>query len=104
MFSNENKNNNNITINIGKKLYQEKDYPLESKIVSENKDAGLIQRESNWRGEIKGFNLFPDGNIHGSGISFVRVNNGVSISHWQGTFILIDRASNNTITPITTKK
>lgn len=82
---NENKNNHTL-ISIGKKLYEEKDYPLESKIISEDKINGLIQRESTWRGQIKGFNLFPDGSLQGSGISYVH-SNGVSISHWQGTFI-----------------
>jgi hypothetical protein len=94
---------NDMTISIGKKLYEEKDYPLESKIVSEDKVSGLIQRESSWRGEVKGFNLFPDGSLQGSGMSFIH-SNGVSISHWQGTFIPIDRVSNNSIsTPITFK-
>jgi hypothetical protein len=82
MYNEINDNNNNVVIHMGKKLYEEKDYPIESKIISEDKDNGLIQRESSWKGEIKGFNLFPDGNLHGSGISFVH-NNGVSISHWQ---------------------
>jgi hypothetical protein len=94
MYHEINDNNNNIEINIGKKLYEEKDYPLESKIISEDKDNGFIQRESNWRGEIKGFNLFPDGNLKGSGISYIH-NNGVSISHWQGTFIPINSESND---------
>jgi hypothetical protein len=94
---------NDIGISIGKKLYEEKDYHLESKIISEDKDNGLIQRESRWRGEVKGFNLFPDGSLQGSGMSFIH-SNGVSISHWQGTFIPIDRVSNNSIsTPITFK-
>ncbi len=56
-------NDNDIAISIGKKLYEEKDYPLESKIIAEDKDNEIIQRESRWRGEIKGFNLFPDGNL-----------------------------------------
>src|SRR6476620_9915938 len=71
MYSDFNDNNNNIVIHIGKKLYEEKDYPLESRIISEDKDNGLIQRESSWRGKIKGFNLFPDGNLQGSGISYI---------------------------------
>jgi len=82
MYSSSNGNNNNIVIHIGKKLYEEKDYPIESKIISEDKDNGLIQRESSWIGDIKGFNLFPDGKLQGSGISYIH-NNGVSISHWQ---------------------
>jgi hypothetical protein len=92
MYSSFNDNNNNIVFHIGKKLYEEKDYPIESKIISKDKDNGIIQRESNWRGEIKGFNLFPDGNLQGSGISYIH-NNGVSISHWQGTFVPINSES-----------
>jgi hypothetical protein len=46
MYNETNDNNNNIVIYIGKKLYEEKDYPIESKIISEGKDNGLIQRES----------------------------------------------------------
>jgi hypothetical protein len=97
------KKDSDIAITIGKKLYEEKDYPLESNIISEDKDSGLIQRESKWRGEIKGFNLFPDGSLQGSGISFVH-SNGVSISHWQGIFIPIDRFNNNSITKTITFK
>ena len=89
-------NNNNIVIHIGKKLYEEKDYPLESRIISEDKDNGLIQRESSWIGDIKGFNLFPDGKLQGSGISYIH-NNGVSISHWQGTFIPINSEGKESI-------
>jgi hypothetical protein len=98
---NGNKNNHTV-ISIGKKLYEEKDYPLESKIISEDKISGLIQRESSWRGQIKGFNLFPDGSLQGSGISFVHCN-GVSISHWQGTFIPVGRSTNNSTTDINFK-
>ena len=65
MYHETNGNNNNIVIHIGKKLYEETDYPIESKIISEDKDNGLIQRESSWRGEIKGFNLFPNGKLQG---------------------------------------
>ena len=101
-MNNENKDSDS-SISIGKKLYEEKDYPLESKIISEDKDSGVIQRESIWRGEIKGFNLFPDGSLQGSGISFVH-SNGILISHWQGTFIPIDRFSNNPITKTITFK
>ena len=63
MYSENNDKDNGIVISIGKKLYEEKDYPLESRIISEVKDSGIIKRESSWRGEIKGFNLFPDGNL-----------------------------------------
>ena len=94
---------NNIVIHIGKKLYEEKDYPIESKIISEDKNNGLIQRESSWRGEIKGFNLFPDGNLQGSGISYIH-SNGVSISRWQGTFIPVNSENNNGSTTTITFK
>ena len=97
MYNETNDNNNNIVIYIGKKLYEEKDYPIESKIISEGKDNGLIQRESSWRGEIKGFNLFPDGNLQGSGISYV-YNNGISISHWEGTFIPLNSLTSDAST------
>ncbi len=39
--------------------------------------------------------MFPDGNLQGSNVSFVH-GNGISISHSQGTFILVNRTSNNT--------
>ena len=101
MYSENNDKDNDIVISIGKKLYEEKDYPLESKIISEDKDSGIIKRESSWRGEIKGFNLFPDGNLQGSGASFVH-SNGVLISHWQGTFTPANKSSNNTTNNTTT--
>jgi hypothetical protein len=102
MYHETNDNNNNIVIQIGKKLYEEKDYPLESRIISEDKDNRVVQRESRWSGEIKGFNSFPDGNLQGSGISYIH-GNGVSISHWQGTFIPINSSSSNESTTITFK-
>jgi hypothetical protein len=80
-------------------LYEEKDYPLESKIIFENKDNGMIQRESSWRDELKGFNLFADGNLKGSDISYIHAN-GVSISHWQGTFIPINSSPSDESTRI----
>jgi hypothetical protein len=89
------KGDQNIIISMGKKLYEERDYPEGTKIISEDREKGIIQQENSWKGEIKGFNLFPDGNLQGSGFSFVH-NNGVSISHWQGTFATKD---NNIIIP-----
>jgi hypothetical protein len=59
-------------------------YPLESKIIWGDKDIELIQRESSYRGEIKGFNLILDENIQESVMSFVH-GKGNSIFHWQGT-------------------
>lgn len=46
--------------------------------------------------------MFPDDSLHGSGISFVH-NNGVSISHWQGAFIAIDRSIDKSTTDINFK-
>jgi len=60
----------------------------------------LIQRESRWSGEINGFNLFPDCKLQGPGISYLH-NNGVSISHWQGTFIPVNSSPSDE--PTTTK-
>ncbi len=49
--------------------------------------------------------MFPDANLQGSGVSFIH-GNGVSISHWQGTFIPINRSPSNrsTTTPTITFK
>ena len=103
MYNEINDHNNNIIIHIGNKLYEEKDYPMESRIISDDKDNGLIQRESSWRGKIKGFNLFPDGKLQGSGISYIH-NNGISISHWQGAFIPLNSSpSDESTTRITFK-
>ena len=41
--------------------------------------------------------MFPDGNLQGSGTSFVH-SNGILISHWQGTFTLVNKSINNTTT------
>ena len=97
----KNNGNDDIVISVGKKLYDEKDYPLESKIIYEDKDNGVVQRESRWSGEIKGFNLFPDANLQGSGVSLIH-GNGVSISHWQGTLIPKNILYSNRSTPTTT--
>lgn len=67
---------------IGRKRFEEIDKPLESKIVFENKNEGVIERESTWTGDIKGYNSFPSGTASGSGRSFIH-NNGITISHWQ---------------------
>ena len=40
--------------------------------------------------------MFPDGKLQGSGISYIH-NNGVSISHWQGTFIPINSEGKESI-------
>ena len=61
---------------IGRKLFEEIDKPTESKIVSENKDEGVVERESTWTGYINGYNSFPFGRAIGSGRSFTH-DNGV---------------------------
>lgn len=74
-----------MEIHIGRKLFEEEDRPTESKIIFENKDEGIVERESAWTGEIQGYNSFPSGIAAGSGLSYVH-NNGITISHWQGEF------------------
>jgi hypothetical protein len=71
---------------IGRKLFEEIDKPIDSKIVLENKEEGITERESSWTGEIKGYNSFPSGRAVGSGRSFIHNNKGIIISHWQGEF------------------
>jgi hypothetical protein len=71
---------------IGRKLFEETDKPTESKVVLENKEEGITERESSWTGDIKGYNSFPSGRAVGSGRSFIHNNNGIVISHWQGEF------------------
>jgi hypothetical protein len=70
---------------IGRKLFEETDKPTDSKIVSENKEEGVIERESIWTGYIKGYSSFPSGRAVGSGRSFIH-DNGITISHWHGGF------------------
>lgn len=70
---------------IGRKLFEETDKPTETKIVSVNKEEGVVERESTWNGDIRGYNPFPSGRVVGSGRSFIH-NNGITISHWQGGF------------------
>lgn len=72
-------------IHLGRKLFEEEDRPTESKIIFENKGEGIVERESTWTGEIKGYNSFPSGRVTGSGRSHIH-NNGITISHWQGEF------------------
>ena len=71
---------------IGRKLFEEIDKPIESKIVLENKKEGITERESSWTGDIKGYNSFPSGKAVGSGHSYIHHDNGITISHWQGEF------------------
>ena len=46
---------------IGRKLFEEIDKPVDSKIVLENKEEHITERESSWTGDIKGYNPFPSG-------------------------------------------
>ena len=71
---------------IGRKLFEEIDKPIDSKIIRENKEEGITERESSWTGDITGYNPFPSGKAVGSGHSYIHDNNGIIISHWQGEF------------------
>jgi hypothetical protein len=77
----------NQGISIGRILFEEIDKPTESKIVFENKKEGVIERESSWTGEIKGYDSFPSGKASGSGRSFIHNN----VSHWEGVLNTEDR-------------
>ena len=70
-------------ITIGKKLFDEVDIPTNSRIISEDKDKSIIERESSWTGKLKGVDSFPNGTIEGHGRSVI-FENGISISNWQG--------------------
>jgi hypothetical protein len=65
------------------KLFEEVDKPEDSKIISEDEEKGVIERESSWTGQITGFNSFPSGTAKGHGNSRI-FTNGISISNWQG--------------------
>ena len=69
--------------NIGKKIFEEIDFPTNSRIISENKDKSIIEIESSWKGKIKGIGSFPNGTLDGHGHSVI-FENGISISNWQG--------------------
>lgn len=72
-------------ISAENKLFEEVDKPESSKIVSEDYDKGIVERESSWTGEIRGLNSFPSGTAKGYGNSVI-FKNGISISNWQGIF------------------
>lgn len=72
-------------ISAENKLFEEVDKPESSKIVSEDHDKGIVERESSWIGEIRGFDSFPSGTAKGHGNSMI-FKNGISISNWQGIF------------------
>ena len=51
----------------------------------------MVERESTWTCEIKGYNLFPSGRASGSGSSYIHSNSGIAISHWEGVFDTEDK-------------
>jgi hypothetical protein len=53
-------------LSLGRKLFEEVDKPTASKVVFEDKDKGMVERESTWTGDIKGYNSFPSGIASGS--------------------------------------
>jgi hypothetical protein len=77
-------------IHVGRKLFDETDRPMTSKIIFENKEEGIVERESTSTGEIKGYDPFPSGRATGSGRSYIH-NNGITISHWQGELTTEDQ-------------
>jgi hypothetical protein len=81
----------NEILPLGKKLFEEVDKPTGSKVVFEDKDRGVIERESTWTADIKGYNSFPSGIANGSGRSYVHNNGSITISHWEGVFDTPDK-------------
>jgi len=77
-------------ISIGRKLFDEVDTPVQSKIVSEDSINKIAERESSWTAEINGIDPFPSGKASGSGSSMIH-SNGISISSWQGKFTTRNR-------------
>ena len=69
---------------VGRKLFEEVDKPTGSNVVFEDKDRGVIERESTWNGDIKASNSFPSGKANGSGRSYIHNNGSITISHWEG--------------------
>jgi len=57
-------------INIGKKIFDEIDYPTNCRIISEDKEKLITERDSSWTGNIKGIGFFPSGSVEGHGHSF----------------------------------
>jgi hypothetical protein len=72
-------------ISVENKLFEEVDKPEDSKILSENKEKGIVERESSWTGKITGLDSFPSGSARGQGNSKI-FKNGISISNWHGIF------------------
>ena len=50
-------------IDIGKKIFDQVNFPTNIRIISEYKDKLIIERESSWTGKIKGIDSFPNGTI-----------------------------------------
>jgi hypothetical protein len=75
----------NKMISVENKLFEEVDKPEESKILSEDKEKGMVERESSWTGRITGIGVFPSGMINGRGSSRM-FQNDISISNWHGIF------------------
>ena len=67
-------------ISIENKQFDEVCTPKDSKILSEDKEKGIVERESSWTGQITGLNSFPSGTAKGQGNSKVFAN-GISISN-----------------------
>ena len=76
---------------LGRKLFEEVDTPTSTKIVFEDMEKGVVERESTWIGDIKGYNSFPSGRASGSGRSYIHTNSGITISHWEGVFNTEDK-------------
>jgi hypothetical protein len=51
----------------------------------------VVERESTWTGDIKGYNSFPSGIANGSGRSYIHNNGSITISHWEGVFDIEDK-------------
>jgi hypothetical protein len=81
----------NVELPVGRKLFGEVDKPTGSKIVFEDKDRGVVERESTWTGNIKGYNSFPSGTASGSGRSYIHNNGSITISHWESVFDTEDK-------------
>jgi hypothetical protein len=81
----------NGVLPVGRKLFEEVDKPIDSKVVFEDKDKGVVERQSTWTGDIKGYNSFPSGIANGSGRSYIHNNGSITISHWEGVFDAEDK-------------
>src|SRR5919197_5756257 len=87
----ENRKLLNAGLPLGRKLFEEVDTPTGSKVVFEDTEKGVVERESTWIGDIKGYNSFPSGIASGSGRSYIHNNSSITISHWEGVFDTEDK-------------